>query len=128
MNFMFDLEDASNDGTIDAREFAEVCSCYGTAKEECEQAFAKMSKVRTTSSFILCVPAWVRLNLREKVLFNFSFPSAFLQSHPSLPFPFSMQHNENRRPIMFSLRLAGETERTELPGTVLNDDNRDKRK
>lgn len=45
MNFMFDLEDASNDGTIDAREFAEVCSCYGTDKKECEQAFAKMSKV-----------------------------------------------------------------------------------
>lgn len=46
MNFMFDLEDASNDGTIDAKEFAEVCSCYGTAKSECEEAFAKMSKVR----------------------------------------------------------------------------------
>uniref|UniRef100_A0A1B0CW79 EF-hand domain-containing protein n=1 Tax=Lutzomyia longipalpis TaxID=7200 RepID=A0A1B0CW79_LUTLO len=45
MNFMFDLEDASNDGTIDAREFATVCSCYGTDRKECEEAFAKMSKV-----------------------------------------------------------------------------------
>lgn len=45
MNFMFDLEDASNDGTIDAQEFALVCSSYGLDAKECEQAFAKMSKV-----------------------------------------------------------------------------------
>lgn len=45
MNFMFDLEDASNDGTIDAQEFALVCSSYGLDANECEQAFAKMSKV-----------------------------------------------------------------------------------
>lgn len=45
MNFMFDLEDASNDGTIDAQEFALVCSSYGLNTKECEQAFAKMSKV-----------------------------------------------------------------------------------
>lgn len=44
MNFMFDLEDASNDGTIDAQEFAIVCSSYGLDTSECEQAFAKMSK------------------------------------------------------------------------------------
>jgi Ca2+-binding EF-hand superfamily protein len=44
MNFMFDLEDASNDGTIDAQEFALVCSSYGLDTKECEQAFAKMSK------------------------------------------------------------------------------------
>lgn len=42
---MFDLEDASNDGTIDAQEFALVCSSYGLDANECEQAFAKMSKV-----------------------------------------------------------------------------------
>lgn len=47
MNFMFDLEDASTDGTIDAQEFAIVCSSYGLDTQECEQAFAKMSKVRT---------------------------------------------------------------------------------
>lgn len=46
MNFMFDLEDASNDGTIDAQEFALVCSSYGLDAKECEQAFAKMSKVK----------------------------------------------------------------------------------
>lgn len=46
MNFMFDLEDASTDGTIDAQEFAIVCSSYGLDTKECEEAFAKMSKVR----------------------------------------------------------------------------------
>lgn len=44
MQFMFDLEDASTDGTIDVNEFATVCSCYGVDKKECEQAFKKMSK------------------------------------------------------------------------------------
>ncbi|XP_055381584.1 calexcitin-1 [Condylostylus longicornis] len=44
MNFMFDLEDASNDGAIDAKEFALVCSSYGLDKSECEQAFTKMSQ------------------------------------------------------------------------------------
>lgn len=45
MNFMFDLEDASNDGAIDAAEFAIVCSSYGLDKTECEDAFRKMSQV-----------------------------------------------------------------------------------
>lgn len=44
MDFMFDLEDASNDGGIDVREFALVCSSYGIEKSECEEAFRKMSK------------------------------------------------------------------------------------
>lgn len=42
---MFDLEDASNDGSIDASEFALVCSSYGLDKNECEQAFNKMAQV-----------------------------------------------------------------------------------
>lgn len=42
---MFDLEDASNDGAIDAAEFAIVCSSYGLDKAECEDAFKKMSQV-----------------------------------------------------------------------------------
>lgn len=45
MNFMFDLEDASDDGAIDAAEFAIVCSSYGLDKGECEDAFRKMSQV-----------------------------------------------------------------------------------
>jgi hypothetical protein len=47
MNFMFDLEDASTDGTIDAQEFALVCSNYGLDTKECEEAFHKMSRVST---------------------------------------------------------------------------------
>jgi hypothetical protein len=50
MNFMFDLEDASNDGAIDASEFAIVCSSYGLDKTECEEAFGKMSQVSAASS------------------------------------------------------------------------------
>uniref|UniRef100_A0A182JV33 EF-hand domain-containing protein n=1 Tax=Anopheles christyi TaxID=43041 RepID=A0A182JV33_9DIPT len=44
MNFMFDLEDASHDGTIDGDEFSIVCSSYGVDKNECQDAFKKMSK------------------------------------------------------------------------------------
>lgn len=47
---MFDLEDASTDGTIDAQEFAIVCSSYGLDTKECEEAFAKMSKVSLTNA------------------------------------------------------------------------------
>lgn len=41
---MFDLEDASHDGTIDVDEFSIVCSSYGSDKKECAAAFKKMSK------------------------------------------------------------------------------------
>lgn len=44
---MFDLEDASDDGAIDAAEFAIVCSSYGLDTAECEEAFKKMSQVRS---------------------------------------------------------------------------------
>lgn len=49
---MFDLEDASTDGTIDAQEFASVCASYGPDKTECELAFKKMSKVTKKNLFI----------------------------------------------------------------------------
>lgn len=49
MNFMFDLEDASTDGTIDETEFSIVCSSYGLDKNECIEAFRKMSQVRIFS-------------------------------------------------------------------------------
>lgn len=50
--FMFDLEDASGDGSIDITEFTSVCSCYGLKADECKEAFQKMSGV---SYFILSV-------------------------------------------------------------------------
>lgn len=52
MNFMFDLEDASDDGAIDAAEFAIVCSSYGLDKAECEDAFRKMSQVESAHELI----------------------------------------------------------------------------
>ena len=55
MNFMFDLEDASDDGAIDAKEFALVCSSYGLDKNECEQAFEKMSQVTINSWKVFCL-------------------------------------------------------------------------
>lgn len=48
---MFDLEDASTDGAIDAAEFAIVCSSYGLDTKECEEAFGKMSQVTITLFF-----------------------------------------------------------------------------
>lgn len=45
LRFMFDLEDASGDGSIDAEEFTSVCSCYGLEPPECREAFEKMSGV-----------------------------------------------------------------------------------
>ena len=50
---MFDLEDASTDGAIDAEEFAIVCSSYGLDKKECEEAFGKMSQVIYGKLYIL---------------------------------------------------------------------------
>lgn len=51
LKFMFDLEDASGDGSIDCDEFASVCSCYGLEVSECREAFAKMSGVSGTILF-----------------------------------------------------------------------------
>jgi Ca2+-binding EF-hand superfamily protein len=45
LRFMFDLEDASGDGSIDVDEFISVCSCYGLEPSECKEAFQKMSCV-----------------------------------------------------------------------------------
>lgn len=53
MNFMFDLEDASNDGGIDAEEFSIVCSSYGLDQQECRDAFGKMAQVSLRCWFVL---------------------------------------------------------------------------
>lgn len=45
LRFMFDLEDASGDGSIDIDEFTSVCSCYGLELSECKDAFVRMSCV-----------------------------------------------------------------------------------
>lgn len=53
MNFMFDLEDASDDGAIDGKEFSLVCANYGLDRAECQQAFEKMSQVKLDLNNIL---------------------------------------------------------------------------
>lgn len=47
--FMFQLEDASADGSIDCDEFTTVCSSYGIDPQECKVAFSKMAKVRISN-------------------------------------------------------------------------------
>ncbi|XP_018330248.1 calexcitin-2 [Agrilus planipennis] len=51
MKFMFDLEDASNDGSIDSDEFTSVCSSYGLNASECKEAFQKISGGNKTVTF-----------------------------------------------------------------------------
>lgn len=42
MNFMFDLEDSSGDGSIDENEFSLVCSSHGVPEAESREAFKKL--------------------------------------------------------------------------------------
>lgn len=50
--FMFDLEDASGDGSIDIDEFINVCSCYGLDGSECKEAFNKIAEVREKIEYL----------------------------------------------------------------------------
>ncbi|XP_012260472.1 calexcitin-1 isoform X1 [Athalia rosae] len=43
MNFIFDLEDTSDDGRIDEEEFTSVCTTYGIPESDCRTAFNKLS-------------------------------------------------------------------------------------
>lgn len=49
--FIFQLEDASNDGAIDVDEFSSVYESFGLDKEESVQAFANISKGKGTVSW-----------------------------------------------------------------------------
>ncbi|XP_033217466.1 calexcitin-2 [Belonocnema kinseyi] len=42
MNFVFDLEDSSGDGSIDEVEFSAVCSSHGVEDSEARDAFKKL--------------------------------------------------------------------------------------
>lgn len=48
MNFIFDLEDASNDGSIDVDEFSSVYACFGIDIGEAKKAFTHMAKGSST--------------------------------------------------------------------------------
>lgn len=45
--FAFTIEDASNDGSIDAEEFSSVYASFGLNKDEAVKAFQKMAKGKT---------------------------------------------------------------------------------
>lgn len=49
--FIFQLEDASNDGSIDSEEFSSVYSAFGLDKKETVAAFQKMAKGKSSVSW-----------------------------------------------------------------------------
>lgn len=49
--FIFNLQDASSDGSIDVDEFAKVLSAFGIAEAECRSSFQKMSKGKSNVSW-----------------------------------------------------------------------------
>ncbi|KAF5299456.1 hypothetical protein FQR65_LT01036 [Abscondita terminalis] len=65
LKFMFDLEDASGDGAIDADEFTSVCSCYGLEASECRNAFQKMSNGKANVSYEQFESLWKQYFVSE---------------------------------------------------------------
>lgn len=65
LKFMFDLEDASGDGSIDIDEFTSVCSCYGIEVSECREAFNKMAGVSKQRRNRLKVLLFYRFEMHE---------------------------------------------------------------
>ncbi|XP_075980508.1 calexcitin-2-like [Anticarsia gemmatalis] len=49
--FVFDLEDASDDGSIDSEEFSSVYASFGLNKDEAVAAFQKMAKGKSSVSW-----------------------------------------------------------------------------
>lgn len=65
MRFMFELEDASGDGSIDVDEFTSVCSCYGLQVSECTEAFQKMSSGNKEVSYSQFKDLWKQFFMSE---------------------------------------------------------------
>ncbi|KAG5872897.1 hypothetical protein JTB14_026363 [Gonioctena quinquepunctata] len=74
LRFMFDLEDASGDGSIDVEEFTSVCSCYGLDPSECKQAFQKMAEGKKDVTYDQFVALWKQFFTSE----NSSDPGNFI--------------------------------------------------
>ncbi|XP_041981981.1 calexcitin-2-like [Aricia agestis] len=55
---IFDLQDASNDGSIDATEFSTVCESFGIKKDEAVTSFAKMAKGKSNISWAEFQQLW----------------------------------------------------------------------
>ncbi|XP_013193755.1 calexcitin-2-like [Amyelois transitella] len=56
--FIFQLEDASNDGSIDSEEFSSVYASFGLNKSDAVAAFQKMSKGKSSVSFAEFQELW----------------------------------------------------------------------
>ncbi|KAK9879280.1 hypothetical protein WA026_004130 [Henosepilachna vigintioctopunctata] len=65
MRFMFELEDASGDGSIDVDEFTSVCSCYGLEPTECREAFSKMSQGKNDVNYAQFEILWKQFFMSE---------------------------------------------------------------
>ncbi|XP_044761601.1 calexcitin-2 isoform X2 [Coccinella septempunctata] len=65
MRFMFELEDASGDGSIDVDEFTSVCSCYGLEAGECREAFTKMSQGQKNVTYEQFEHLWKQFFMSE---------------------------------------------------------------
>ncbi|CAH0553124.1 unnamed protein product [Brassicogethes aeneus] len=74
LRFMFDLEDASGDGSIDVDEFTSVCSCYGLKTSECREAFEKMSQGQHQVNYDQFELLWKQFFMSE----NTSDPGNFI--------------------------------------------------
>ncbi|KAJ8979086.1 hypothetical protein NQ317_004207 [Molorchus minor] len=74
LRFMFDLEDASGDGSIDVDEFTSVCSCYGLGAAECREAFQKIAQGKKEVTYDQFASLWKQFFTSE----NASDPGNFI--------------------------------------------------
>lgn len=65
--FIFQLEDTSNDGSIDSNEYASVYTSFGLDKSECLAAFQKMSKGKSEVSWTEFQQLWKEYFTSEDV-------------------------------------------------------------
>lgn len=65
--FIFQLEDSSNDGSIDSEEFSSVYAAFGLSKTEASAAFQKMSKGKASVSWTEFQDLWKEYFTTEDV-------------------------------------------------------------
>ncbi|XP_026749592.2 calexcitin-2-like [Galleria mellonella] len=65
--FIFQLEDASNDGSIDSEEFSSVYASFGLNKNEAVTAFQKMSRGKSNVSWAEFQELWKEYFTSEDV-------------------------------------------------------------
>lgn len=75
MKFIFDIKDASKDGSIDAEEFSTIYASFGLNKVEAAQAFNKLSKGKSSVTWSEFQELWKEYFTSEdpKAAGNFIF-------------------------------------------------------